>query len=99
MIECEGAFTTGGFDWRTFLLTAALFVFLLPIGIGFVLFRWREHAIHSRGKGYQVPLMACTACQRSLRDARVLESCLRKVPVFEQLLEKYPDARYYVVDR
>lgn len=95
MIECESGIASGGISWLTFLAL----LLLAPLAGVFVVFRWRDSTVVSRGKGYRVPLLACAECQKKLVKPDPLLECLRSVPVYERLLDKYPDARVYVVAR
>jgi hypothetical protein len=97
MIECEpGNFDAGGFDWKTLLFTIGLTLFLFPVGIGYILLRSRGPNAGSYGKGYRVPLLICAACQKRLDKGGLVE-CLRQVPVYDRLLDKYPEAKVSVI--
>jgi hypothetical protein len=93
-VECEPGYHEGGFGWGTFFLTALTAIFL---PFGFILFRSRPKIVHY-GKGYRLPVLICPECQKSApRSEQTVKEWLRQVPVYRQLLDKYPKARAYVV--
>lgn len=97
LIECEPGCTEGGFDWRAVLLALAMSCILLPIGFILLVRSWRPQTGHA-GKGYRVPLLVCPECQKRL-DRETLIQCVRSVPVYDRLLNKYPEANVYVIAR
>jgi hypothetical protein len=48
---------------------------------------------------YRLPLRVCPACARELRGTAEIKRALAKVPVYRQLLEKYPRAAVSVAPR
>jgi hypothetical protein len=93
MIECEAGFETGGFSWGMLILSVFT---MLCLPVGFIFLRWKPNVVH-HGKGYRVPLLACPECQKLLSRSKTLRRCLRRVTVYQRLLDKYPDARVYVI--
>jgi hypothetical protein len=86
--ECERAWVhrTGGFSWGTLLFS----MFVLPIRIWF--WERREETVYGKDKIYPLPLRVCQACQRTLRRQRAIKECLRRIPEYDRLLDKFPDA-------
>jgi hypothetical protein len=98
MVECEVGYQEGGFNWRGLFFTLALTVLFCPFGIWFILFQWRPKVV-SHGKGYEVPIFACAQCRKLLAKTETLKSCLQRIPVYDRLLKKYPDARVYLMGK
>ena len=48
--------------------------------------------VHGRDVRYRLPLRVCPECTSQLRDARLLKETLLDVPVYAELLDKYPHA-------
>jgi hypothetical protein len=48
--------------------------------------------VHGRDVRYRLPLRICPDCTGQLRDARLLKETLLDVPVYAELLDKYPHA-------
>jgi hypothetical protein len=48
--------------------------------------------VHGRDLQYRLPLRVCPDCTAQLRDARLLKETLLDVPVYAELLDKYPHA-------
>lgn len=47
---------------------------------------------HGRDKIYRLPLPVCAGCRDNLHGRHALEEALRVFAVYDQLLEKFPDA-------
>jgi hypothetical protein len=86
-VECERTFVrqSGGFSWKELLL-----FWLLPISIFFL--QRREVREYGRDKIYRLPLPVCGGCRGRL-SGRTVRERLSAVPVYEQLLDKFPDAK------
>ncbi len=91
--ECERAHVTGGRPWWAYLL-------------GFLTLGWLgAAAVYASAGGEQewgtdrifpLPLRVCASCQRRLNGTAELKAALCRVPVYRELLEKYPNARIEV---
>jgi hypothetical protein len=58
-----------------------------------VLSFWKERdRTEGRDVRFRLPLRVCRDCTDQLRDPRVLKETLLAVPVYAELLDKYPDA-------
>jgi hypothetical protein len=56
--------------------------------------RWqRDEKEYGRDKVYTLPLRVCPACQPTLRKRAGIKECLRSVPEYDSLLDKFPAAR------
>src|SRR5262249_24610506 len=88
--ECERAWThrSGGFSWGTLLA-------LLLTGV------WvREKRVekeYGKNKVYTLPCCVCREGQRTLRSQREIKRCLREIPDYNRLFEKFPNARLTVI--
>jgi hypothetical protein len=51
-----------------------------------------EEKTLGRNKIYWLPLRVCPACRKTLRSQKDIKLCLRAVPLYDQLLDKFPDA-------
>ena len=90
-LDCERTLEKGG-DSGVFgmLLTMLLF---LPLGL-FVYFRRRERGRQiGQDRVYRLPLEMCGPCRHVVRKNADVRERLLKVPVYRQLLEKYPRAK------
>jgi hypothetical protein len=89
--ECEKAWgKRAGFDWGTFFFS----LLLAPFGI---LFRWREaDQLKGRDKFFVLPIRVCPQCQQALQGETRIKECLRHIPVYRRLLDKFPEARVTV---
>jgi hypothetical protein len=78
--------------------------------LGLIVFGWvflvasllyregRNQEEYGRDKVYRLPLPVCTGCQPAVRGKATLQQCLRQIPEYRRLLEKFPDARVAVLD-
>ncbi len=55
--------------------------------------RRASETVHGTDKIYRLPLALCPKCQSSWWTQRALKKCLRVVPDYERLLDKFPEAR------
>jgi hypothetical protein len=60
------------------------------------LFRRYEEKAHGRDVRLRLPLRVCRECDDDLDDPAILRNVVMKVPHYEELLEKYPDAELSV---
>jgi hypothetical protein len=67
-----------------------LVAFLLAGLLGILLVR--RKGPRTFDKEYDLPLHLCPACQSRVRGTRAIRDCLRKVPLYDRLLEKHPYA-------
>ncbi len=88
-IECERAIRKGGMTWGTTLLG----LFFLPLA----LYRYEREKEYGDNKLYTVPLMICPQCRPTLRGTRRVRECLRNVPVYKRLLDKFPKSKITLV--
>jgi hypothetical protein len=51
-----------------------------------------EETTHGRNKIYSLPLRVCPPCLKTLRSQKDIKLCLRAVPLYDELLDKFPDA-------
>jgi len=49
--------------------------------------------VYGEDKIFYLPLMVCMPCQVTLKRPSILKECLRAVPEYRQLLDKFPDAK------
>jgi hypothetical protein len=91
LVECEEAWIRekGGFNWWLLLLS------------GGHIFSWsrKEERAHGYRKAYGLPLRLCSTCQRGLSSRAKIKECLRNVPLYRRLLDKFPDAKVSVQSR
>jgi hypothetical protein len=102
MVECERSWTSHAseLNWRTLILWLFLpMLLILPVWIfHHALQGQREHletgeeTEHGTNKFYRLPLPLCYHCKHGLRGRRGLKKCLRRIPDYDRLLEKFPDA-------
>jgi hypothetical protein len=86
LVECERAYCSGGPSWFALLLCAIISPFA-------ILLRWRDEGeVHGRDKVYRLPLAACPGCRDDLRSRQTLKRSMRRIEVYAQLLDKFPDA-------
>jgi hypothetical protein len=86
--ECERAVVRGGISWPIVLL--ALLFFPL-VGI-ILLLRRSEPQEYGRDKVFWLPLVLCKDCERAAQDRRVLWDYFQRVPLYRELLMKFPSA-------
>jgi hypothetical protein len=88
-VECERLRLEKGLSWFWYV-------------VGFLILNWMAAAVllfrrgdrpqeYGRDKVYRLPLPVCENCRSKLRRSRAKE-WLRRVPVYEQLLDKFPNA-------
>ena len=89
LTECERIRTnrTGGFSWLTLFFTGIFFRIWYFTGEA------SEVQIYGKDKVYLLPLPLCGACQALLRGHQEIKQCLRKIPVYGELLDKFPHAQ------
>jgi hypothetical protein len=85
-VECERKWKDerGGFTWST-VLFAMLF--------GWFVYERATTREYGDDKIYVVPLPICNGCQPTVRGRKKLKQALSRIPEYNQLLEKFPDAR------
>jgi hypothetical protein len=54
---------------------------------------WRRRGVRVFDKEYWLLLHLCPACRPRVRKVRAIKECLRKVDMYERLLEKHPYAQ------
>lgn len=87
-VECERVIRKGG-GTSFWAILGAVFIWW-PL----ILFSNRsEEREFGRHKVYHLPVPACEPCRRSLRGTADLRVCLASIPVYDQLLEKFPNAK------
>jgi hypothetical protein len=92
--ECERTWTDeGGGSWVAFLLR----VFFFPLGLLWFRQGSSEGTQYGKDKIYTLPLAVCRDCRKALRGQNAIKECLLTEPVYERLLEKFPDATVRVV--
>jgi hypothetical protein len=77
---------SGGISWAVLLFGFLLFRALIRI------WEERETTVLGKDKIYRLPLPVCAACRPRLRGPHVVREWLGRVAVYEQLLDKFPDA-------
>jgi hypothetical protein len=74
--------------------TVVVFV-LAPIWL-FILWWWREKdqaRSYGEDKVFKLPLPICALCDPKVRGQKVLKQCMSAIPVYRELLEKFPEAK------
>jgi hypothetical protein len=91
---CERAWVRrrGGFSWG--LLVLALFSPLVRL---WLLLHRPEEKEYGRDKVYSLPLRVCPDCRPALRRTREMRQWLRRVPEYDSLLDKFPNAQVSLV--
>lgn len=89
--ECETSYRTdtGGQSWTMTIL--GLVFFLWPALLFNI--RRREFTESGRDTVLSLPLALCNGCRRMLRGRKMMKKALLKIPLYSQLLQKFPDAR------
>jgi hypothetical protein len=95
VVECEKAIRKGGFSWAAFLLSA---LFSPLAAIAHVVLPIEEEVQHGSDKYYTLPLALCEHCLKTFRTRSGLKQCLRRIPVYARLLEKFPDAKVHLAN-
>jgi hypothetical protein len=92
LTECERAWSkhSGGFSWLTLLVTSLWF----PVRVW--LWEGVDEQEYGRDKVYSLPLPVCEPCECAVRGQKAIKKCLREIPEYNRLLEKFPDARVAV---
>lgn len=91
--DCEQGWERGsdGFDWSTFFVSFLLFRLLF--------FRWgRGSRQLAHAKAYILPLGVCAVCEGRLTRPAQLKEAARKIPLYQRLLDKFPEARVFRVE-
>lgn len=87
--ECERKFFRkgGGFNWPLFFVTAIF----SPL----VFFRWEHRTVEELGrdKTLLLPLAICSRCRGWLRGRWRIKETLKTVPIYRELLDKFPKAK------
>jgi hypothetical protein len=86
--ECERAVVRSGISWPALILS-----FLFSPLLGALLLRSREPQEYGRDKVFWLPLVLCPDCQRASQDWAVLWDYFQRVPLYQELLMKFPSAR------
>jgi hypothetical protein len=87
--ECERAVVRGGgVSWPRLLLT----LLAAPFGV-LVIPRGDAPQEYGRDKIYSLPLVLCEACRPAAQGPDALWDYLRRVPLYQELLTKFPAAK------
>jgi hypothetical protein len=88
---CETSYRTdtGGQSWTMTLLGLAFFLWPAL----FFNIRRREVTECGRDTVLSLPLPICEHCRPMLRGRKMLKQALQKIPVYCQLLQKFPDVK------
>jgi hypothetical protein len=86
--ECERAIIRGG---RVSWLRLLLYILVAPVVL--VIPRDGPPQEYGRDKIYWLPLVLCEDCQRAAQDPNVLWDYFQRVPLYRELLMKFPSAR------
>jgi hypothetical protein len=87
---CERAFVKKDSS-RVWWVIALSWIFLGWLGL-LLLFRARDDRVHGSDVQLRLPLRACPECAPVLAEAGRLEDAVLAVPVYADLLDKYPRA-------
>jgi hypothetical protein len=85
--ECERAIVRGGISWPLLLLA----ILFLPLW-ALVFIRWNRPQEYGQDKVYWLPLVLCADCQRAAQDRGTLRDYFQRVPLYRELLMKFPSA-------
>jgi hypothetical protein len=85
--QCERAHVKarGDTPWIVFLISPLLYCLDR-------MWRSREVVVQGKDKIYRLPLPVCEACRPQLRRRRAVREWMRRIAVYDQLLDKFPDA-------
>jgi hypothetical protein len=91
LTQCEKTWVkqSGGSFWGTLLL--GMFGPFWAVAAAISQMR-NEEKVHGRDKIYSLPLRICPSCEKTLRSVQDIKLCLRAVPTYDLLLDKFPDA-------
>ena len=89
LTECETQYRTS--SEMPLWLCVILSVISLPFALLFS--RGGETQWHGRDTSFVLPVPVCEQCQRRLRRRKLLKQCMRRIPVYGPLLDKFPWAR------
>ncbi len=94
--ECERVWKqrSGGFSWTAAVL---LLIFCQPLLIYYLFwfYVYGDRGVEKefgRDKIYALPLRICPQCRPRLNDPVEIKRCLRRIPEYDLLLEKFPAA-------
>jgi hypothetical protein len=89
LTECETTHRTetGGRSWMMAILVLSFWPAL------FFMSRRREVAEYGRDTVLSLPLPLCEYCRKTLRGRKVIKQALWKIPLYCQLLHKFPGAK------
>jgi hypothetical protein len=100
--ECEKAYVEGGPSWRSqalgfFILSLISLVF----GWIWLIILGRDKVEREQGKDriYVLPLRICEECRRHLTQPEAIIAAMLRVPLYKQLLDKYPETTVSVQRR
>jgi hypothetical protein len=65
--------------------------------LGFIALPTRRKGFVEYDKEYSLPVRLCLDCQMLVHDRKTVVWCMKRVPAYGKLLEKYPDARLTLV--
>ena len=86
--ECERSWTKNSRGSSWLVLFVSMFLFPLRIWMR----EEGEERQYGSDKIYRLPLAVCRECRKKLRGQEAIKGCLRTEPVYERLLDKFPDA-------
>jgi len=92
-VECERAWVKGGGGFWSQLIG---FIMLGWVGLLIARLGSSERRQLGADKIYQLPLPICEHCRPRLKDRSVAWDCLMQIPVYGDLLEKFPNAKIRV---
>lgn len=95
--ECELAYVSDN-RTPTWARVLALFTFSW---VGFLIASSRggEEREYGKDRIYTLPLRVCPACRPKLADPNEARAALRRVPLYDRLLQRFPQARVTFVQR
>ncbi|MGE3808954.1 MAG: hypothetical protein AB7K24_30185 [Gemmataceae bacterium] len=96
ILECERIWfkDISAPGWVKVILTVPAFFF------GGLLALWhRDEVAHGQHRIYHLPLSICAGCLPLLSAKKTIFACLRAVPDYARLLDKYPAARVLQVKK
>jgi hypothetical protein len=87
---CEQTFTKRD-PSQSFWHLLVAWVFFGWLMLILLLLRAREDPVHGTNVRFRLPLRVCSDCRPDLRDVQALRDAVVAVPIYADLLEKYPD--------
>jgi hypothetical protein len=92
--QCEKSYRTESND-RSFGVFAFWFLFFWPV----LLFKSRRRTVNEFGRDLvlSLPLPVCDFCRKSLKRRKAIKQAVQKIPLYGELLQKYPDAKLTLV--